>query len=282
MMRFAPRSSGSGSGSNDDAGSASGPALEIAALSVAYDAVPAVWNASFTVETGTLMAIVGPNGAGKSTLLKGLLGMLPRLAGRVRVFGQDPAQERGHIAYVPQRSSVDWDFPATVLDVVLMGTYGRLGWFRRPGKKERAAALDALKMVEMDEFKTRQIAELSGGQQQRVFLARALVQNASLYLMDEPFAGVDAVTERAIVVLLKRLRDEGRTIVVVHHDLSTVPEYFDAVTLLDRRVIASGPVDEVFTRARVEETYGGRVRTALPGEPAAIVADRNAPADGAA
>lgn len=275
MMRFAPRSSGPGSGSKDD----SGPALEIAGLSVAYDAVPAVWNASFAVERGTLMAIVGPNGAGKSTLLKGLLGMLPKLAGRVRVFGQDPAQFRGEIAYVPQRSSVDWDFPATVLDVVLMGTYGRLGWFRRPGKKERAAALDALQMVEMDEFKTRQIAELSGGQQQRVFLARALVQDASLYLMDEPFAGVDAVTERAIVMLLKRLRDEGRTIVVVHHDLSTVPEYFDAVTLLDRRVIASGPVGDVFTRARVEETYGGRVRTALPGEAVVAVTDQDEPTD---
>jgi manganese/zinc/iron transport system ATP- binding protein len=263
-MFFAPRSSGHG----EAPANASSPALEIAGLSVAYDAVPAVWNASFRVEPGTLMAIVGPNGAGKSTLLKGLLGMLPRLAGRVRVFGQDPARSRGEIAYVPQRSSVDWDFPATVLDVVLMGTYGRLGWLRRPGKKERAAAVDALKMVEMDEFQGRQIAELSGGQQQRVFLARALVQDAALYLMDEPFAGVDAVTERAIVLLLKRLRDDGRTIVVVHHDLSTVPEYFDAVTLLDRRIIASGPVAEVFTRARVEETYGGRVRTALPGEAA--------------
>lgn len=268
-MFFAPRSPGFGEASKN----ASSPALEIAGLSVAYDAVPAVWNASFSVAPGTLMAIVGPNGAGKSTLLKGLLGMLPRLAGRVRVFGQDPARFRGEIAYVPQRSSVDWDFPATVLDVVLMGTYGRLGWLRRPGKKERVAAVDALKMVEMDAFQKRQIAELSGGQQQRVFLARALVQDASLYLMDEPFAGVDAVTERAIVLLLKRLRDDGRTIVVVHHDLSTVPEYFDAVTLLDRRVIASGPVAEVFTRARVEEAYGGRVRTALPGEAALALED---------
>ncbi|MEM8712970.1 MAG: metal ABC transporter ATP-binding protein, partial [Planctomycetota bacterium] len=239
-------------------------ALQIAGMSVAYDVVPVVWNASFEVQRGRLMAIVGPNGAGKSTLLKAALGMLPRLAGRVRAFGVDPADDRSRIAYVPQRTSVDWDFPATVLDVVLMGTYGRLGWCRRPRKADRQAALEALKMVEMDAFQTRQIAELSGGQQQRVFLARALVQDAELYLMDEPFAGVDAVTERAIVALLKHLRDEGRTILVVHHDLATVPDYFDDVTLLDRRVIASGPVESVFTRARVEETYGGRVRASLP------------------
>lgn len=268
-MFFAPRTPRTRLGPGLDDLDPSVPALEIAGLSVAYDAVPVVWNASFTVTRGKLMAIVGPNGAGKSTLLKGLLGMIPRLAGRVRVFGQDPARDRSQIAYVPQRSTVDWDFPATVLDVVLMGTYGRLGWFRRPRAAERHAALEALKMVEMDEFQTRQIADLSGGQQQRVFLARALVQDASLYLMDEPFAGVDAVTERAIVILLQRLRDEGRTILVVHHDLATVPDYFDEVTLMDRRLIASGPVDEVFTRERVEETYGGRVRTALPGDVAA-------------
>ena len=246
-------------------------ALSVTGLSVAYDAQPVLWNASLDVAPGTLMAIVGPNGAGKSTLLKGLLGAIPCLAGRVRVFGQDPAPKRRasgrrSIAYVPQRSTVDWDFPATVLDVVLMGTYGRLGWLRRPKAREREAAMEALRMVEMDGLKGRQIAELSGGQQQRVFLARALVQDASLYLMDEPFAGVDAVTERAIVSLLQRLRNEGKTIVVVHHDLGTVADYFDEVTLLDREVIASGTVDDVFTRELVEKTYGGRVRVALPGD----------------
>jgi manganese/zinc/iron transport system ATP- binding protein len=185
--------------------------------------------------------------------------MLPRISGRVRAFGADPARDRSRVAYVPQRTSVDWDFPASVLDVVLMGTYGKLGWFRRPRRKEHEAALHALGVVEMDDFAERQIAELSGGQQQRVFLARALVQDADLYLMDEPFAGVDAVTERTIVALLQRLRDTGKTILCVHHDLATVAEYFDDVTLLNREIVAFGPVAETFTRANVEATYGGRV-----------------------
>lgn len=240
-------------------------ALDITGLTVAYDGAPVLWDASISLNRGRLMAVVGPNGAGKSTLLKAALGMLPRLAGRVRVFGIDPRDDASRVAYVPQRTSVDWDFPATVLDVVLMGTYGRLGWFKRPRKADREAALEAIRLVEMEDFSDRQIGELSGGQQQRVFLARALVQDADLYLMDEPFAGVDAVTERAIVALLKRLRDAGKSILVVHHDLSTVAEYFDDVTLLSREVIAAGPIDTIFKREQIEATYGGRVSCDLPG-----------------
>lgn len=235
------------------------PALDLVGVTVSYDAEPVLWDATLTLLPSRLMAIVGPNGAGKSTLLKAALGMLPRLAGRVRIFGEDPSKDPSRVAYVPQRTSVDWDFPATVLDVVLMGTYGRLGWLRRPGKRERADAMEALGQVEMESFTTRQIGELSGGQQQRVFLARALVQNADLFLMDEPFAGVDAVTERAIVGLLKSQRDRGKAILVVHHDLATVPEYFDEVTLLSRRVVASGPVESTFTREAIEAAYGGAI-----------------------
>lgn len=232
-------------------------ALDLSGLTVSYGDKTVLWNANLSVPPGRLMAVCGPNGAGKSTMLKAALGLIPRLAGRVRVFGSDPAKDKRRVAYVPQRTSVDWDFPARVRDVALMGTYGKLGWFRRPGRREHEAAMEALRLVEMDDFADRQIAELSGGQQQRVFLARALVQDADLYLMDEPFAGVDAVTERTIVALLQRLRDEGKAILVVHHDLATVPEYFDDVTLLAREVVTSGPVEEVFTREAVEATYGG-------------------------
>ncbi|MEM1451020.1 MAG: metal ABC transporter ATP-binding protein [Planctomycetota bacterium] len=237
--------------------------LDVVGLTVAYDAVPVVWDASLRLERGRLLAIVGPNGAGKSSLIKAVLGMVPRVAGRVRSFGLDPGRDRSRVAYVPQRTSVDWDFPASVLDVVVMGTYGKLGWFRRPRRAEREAAREALATVEMEDFEGRQISELSGGQQQRVFLARALVQKADLYLMDEPFAGVDAVTERAIVTILQRLRDEGTTIVCVHHDLTTVAETFDDVALLNREIVAFGPVEEAFTRENVEATYGGRVATAF-------------------
>lgn len=243
-----------------DASAAGRPlALDVVGMTVAYDAAPVVWDASLALAPSRLMAVVGPNGAGKSTLLKACLGILPRIAGRVRVFGEDPREDPSRVAYVPQRTSVDWDFPTTALDVVLMGTYGRLGWFRRPGAKERAEALAALEQVEMANFAGRQIGELSGGQQQRVFLARALVQDADLYLMDEPFAGVDAVTERAIVGLLKALRDRGKAILAVHHDLATVTEYFDDVTMLSRAVVACGPVGDVFTRDIIEATYGGAI-----------------------
>ncbi len=247
-------------------------ALDVSALTVAYDGAPVVWNATLHVPRGRLTAIIGPNGAGKSTLLKAVLGMTPRLAGRIRILGVDGGRDLSRVAYVPQRTSVDWDFPATVLDVVLMGTYGRLGWFRRPRRAEREAAMDALRMVEMDSFSGRQIAELSGGQQQRVFLARALVQDAELYLMDEPFAGVDAVTERAIVALFQALRARGKTLVVVHHDLSSVAEYFDDVIMLDREVIATGPVEVAFTPETIEATYGGSSRGSASGISAASIA----------
>ena len=234
------------------------PAIEVADLTVAYGERPVLWDVDMTVPPGVLMAIVGPNGAGKTTLIKAVLGLVRPAAGRILVHGRPYREERRLVAYVPQRGSVDWDFPTDVLDVVTMGRYGTLGWLRRPGREERAAALRALEQVGMDAYAGRQISQLSGGQQQRVFLARALVQDAQVYLMDEPFQGVDATTERAIVELLRRLRSDGKTVVAVHHDLQTVPEYFDAVTLLNVRRVASGPVDEVFTEDNLRLAYGAR------------------------
>jgi manganese/zinc/iron transport system ATP- binding protein len=235
------------------------PALEVNDLTVAYRDRPVLWDVDLTVPAGVLMAIVGPNGAGKSTLLKAILGLVRSAAGQVLVHGSPYEARAGLVAYVPQRESVDWDFPTSVLDVVMMGTYGALGWFRRPGRAERLSAMEALERVEMQEFSGRQIRQLSVGQQQRVFLARALVQNARVYLMDEPFQGVDARTERAIVDVLRTLRDEGRTVVAVHHAIQTVPEYFDRVALLNVRRIADGPVQEVFTEENLRLTYGGHV-----------------------
>ncbi|HVM18007.1 MAG TPA: metal ABC transporter ATP-binding protein [Gaiellaceae bacterium] len=234
------------------------PAIEVEDLTVAYGERPALWDVDLTVPTSTLMAVVGPNGAGKTTLIRAILGLVRPAAGVVRVFGRPYAEQRRLVAYVPQRGTVDWDFPTNVLDVVTMGRYGALGWLRRPGRAERDAALRALEQVGMQDYARRQISQLSGGQQQRVFLARALVQDAQAYLMDEPFQGVDATTERAIVRLLQELREQGRTVVAVHHDLQTVPEYFDSVTLLNVRRIASGPVAEAFTEENLRLTYGGR------------------------
>jgi manganese/zinc/iron transport system ATP- binding protein len=233
-------------------------ALEVEDLTVAYGERPALWDVDLDVPAGTLMAIVGPNGAGKTTLIRAVLGLLKPAAGSVRVFGRPYDEQRRLVAYVPQRGSVDWDFPTDVLDVVTMGRYGSLGWLRRPGRRDREAALMALDHVGLLHLAGRQIGQLSGGQQQRVFLARALVQDAQVYLMDEPFQGVDATSERAIVTLLQELRSQGRTVVAVHHDLQTVAEYFDAVTLLNVRRVASGPVDEVFTEENLRATYGGR------------------------
>ncbi len=238
-------------------------ALEINDLTVAYQNKPVLWDVDLCVPSGLLMAIVGPNGAGKSTLIKAALGLIPRASGDVRFFGKPLRQARHLIGYVPQRGSVDWDFPTTVLDVVMMGLYGRLGWLRRPGKAEHEAALHALAQVGMANFAGRQISQLSDGQQQRVFLARALVQAANLYFMDEPFAAVDAVTERAIVSLLHTLREQGKTVIVVHHDLQTVTEYFDWVTLLNVEVVGSGATARTFTEENVRRTYGGRIG-ALP------------------
>jgi manganese/zinc/iron transport system ATP- binding protein len=235
------------------------PAIDVADLTVAYRDKPVLWDIDLIVPAGVLMAIVGPNGAGKTTLLKAILGLIRPAAGQVLIHGQPYDEQRRLIGYVPQRGTVDWDFPTTVLDVVLMGTYGGLGWLRRPGTRERQRALEALQQVGMTAFASRQIRQLSGGQQQRVFLARALVQDAQVYFMDEPFAGVDATTERAIVGLLQSLRARGRTVIAVHHDLQTVREYFDWVMLLNVRKIASGPVAEVFTEQNLRLTYGGRV-----------------------
>ena len=234
-------------------------AIDVRDLTVAYRDKPVLWDIDLAVPSGVLMAIVGPNGAGKTTLIKALLGLIRAAAGQVRIFGKPYDEQRHAVAYVPQRGSVDWDFPTSVLDVVMMGLYGRLGWIRRPGRQERALAMEALEKVGMQDFAGRQISQLSGGQQQRVFLARALVQEAEVYLMDEPFQGVDATTERAIITLLRDLRAADKTVVVVHHDLQTVAEYFDHVMLLNVRRIASGPVGEVFTDENLRLTYGGRV-----------------------
>ena len=235
------------------------PAIRVDDLTVAYRDQPALWDVDVTVPRGVLMAIVGPNGAGKTTLIKAILGLVDRAAGQVLVHGRPYEEQRSLVAYVPQRGSVDWDFPTSVLDVVMMGRYGALGWFRRPGEREREQARAALEKVEMEDFADRQISQLSGGQQQRVFLARALVQEARVYLMDEPFQGVDVTTEKAIVRVLQELRSQGNTVVAVHHALQTVPEYFDEVLILNVRAIAFGPVDEVFTRDNLREAYGGRV-----------------------
>jgi manganese/zinc/iron transport system ATP- binding protein len=235
------------------------PAIEINDLTVAYREQPVLWDVDLDVPAGVLMAIVGPNGAGKTTLIKAVLGLLKPAAGQILIYGRPYVEQRRLVAYVPQRGSVDWDFPTSVLDVVMMGRYGALGWIRRAGRREREAALGALEKVDMVELAGRQISQLSGGQQQRVFLARALVQDARVYLMDEPFQGVDAKTERAIVTVLQSLREAGSTVVVVHHALQTVAEYFDWVMLLNVRKVAAGPVSEVFTEENLRITYGGRV-----------------------
>ncbi|MFC7703475.1 metal ABC transporter ATP-binding protein [Plastorhodobacter daqingensis] len=234
-------------------------ALHVEDLTVSYHRKPVLWDIDLDIPPGVMAAIVGPNGAGKSTLIKAALGLVRPVAGHVRFFGQTYGSVRRRVGYVPQRSSVDWDFPTTVLDVVTMGLYGQLGWFRRPGRAERARALAALEQVGMQDFAARQISQLSGGQQQRVFIARALVQEADIYFLDEPMAGVDATTERAIVALLKGLRDAGRTVVVVHHDLQTVRRYFDWLVMLNVRVIAQGPVAEVYTADNLRRTYGGQI-----------------------
>lgn len=234
-------------------------AVEAHDLSVAYQKRPVIWGIDFQIPAGRLVGIVGPNGAGKSTLIKGILGLVPLASGWVEIHGRPYRHQRRLVGYVPQRESVDWDFPTSALDVVMMGRYGHLGLLRRPGKKERQIAWECLDRVGMADFAHRQISQLSGGQQQRVFLARALAQDAQVYFMDEPFAGVDAATERAILNLLGDLRDQGKTVVVVHHDLQAVREYFDWVLLLNMRLVAIGPTREVFTAENLQRTYGGRL-----------------------
>jgi manganese/zinc/iron transport system ATP- binding protein len=229
--------------------------IKVEDMTVAYQVKPVLWDIDLNVPKGVLMAIVGPNGAGKSTLIKAMLDLIKPISGSVLFNGETYIEQRKHIGYVPQRGSVDWDFPTNALDVVLMGRYGNLGWIKRPGKEDKEAAMDALKKVGMDDFANRQISQLSGGQQQRIFLARALVQDADIYFMDEPFQGVDAKTEQSIIALLKELRQKGKTVIVVHHDLQTVKEYFDWVTLLNTQLIASGPVDKVFTEENLNKAY---------------------------
>jgi len=241
-------------------------AVHVEDLTVAYDARPVLWDVDFDVPPGVMAAIVGPNGAGKSTLVKAVLGLVRPTAGHVTIHGRPYAQQRRRVGYVPQRTSVDWDFPTTVAGAVGMGLYGELGWLRRPGRRETERAREALAMVGMQDYAGRQISQLSGGQQQRVFLARALVQDADIYFLDEPMAGVDAPTERAIVELLKELRDAGRTMVVVHHDLSTVRDYFDWLVVLNVRVIAQGPVARVHTAANLRRAYGGQIALIERGE----------------
>lgn len=233
--------------------------LSIHDMTVAYHRKPVLWDVDLDLPAGHLIGIIGPNGAGKSTLVKAALDLIPRASGRIHVFGKPYKEQRHLVAYVPQRESVDWDFPVSALDVVAMGLYGKLGWFRRVGKAEKELSRQALEKVGMADYAERQIRQLSGGQQQRVFLARALVQDAPLTLMDEPFAGVDAATEKAIVTLLASLRSAGKTVVVVHHDLQTIGEYFDHLIMLNMRVVASGPTAEVFNEENLRKTYGGRL-----------------------
>ena len=228
-------------------------------LTVAYHRKPVLWDIELNLPEGRLIAVVGPNGAGKSTLIKSVLGLVPRASGAVTIYGKSYEAQRHLVGYVPQRESVDWDFPVNALDVVAMGLYRKIGWLRPVGKRDRQIALEALDKVGMANYADRQISQLSGGQQQRVFLARALAQDARLYFMDEPFAGVDVATERAIIALLKELKAAGKTCVVVHHDLQTVPTYFDHVVLLNMRLVAAGPVETVFNEENLKKTYGGRL-----------------------
>ncbi|WP_375563036.1 metal ABC transporter ATP-binding protein [Bernardetia sp. OM2101] len=235
------------------------PVLEIHDLTVSYERKPVLWDIDLSIPKGSLVGIIGPNGAGKSTLIKAVMGLLPLSSGYVKLMDKNLEEVRDKISYVPQRESVDWDFPISVFEVVLMGRYGKMGLMRRPSKKDKEIALQSLEQVGMSAFASRQISQLSGGQQQRVFLARALAQEADLYLMDEPFVGVDAATESAIITLLREMREAGKTVIVVHHDLQSAAEYFDWVVLLNMRLVASGETKTTLTTALLEETYGGRL-----------------------
>ncbi|WP_332649994.1 metal ABC transporter ATP-binding protein [Lysinibacillus sp. 54212] len=234
-------------------------ALEVQNLSVAYDKKTVLENASVSVPTGHLAAIIGPNGAGKSTFLKAVLNQLPNKVGKVSILGKAFSPKSLQVGYVPQRNAVDWDFPTTAIDVVLMGRYGHRGLFKRPTKQDRTVAMQALTSVGMQDFADRSIGQLSGGQQQRVFLARALAQNAEVYFLDEPFAGVDAATEKTIIDILKNLKAQGKSIFVVHHDLQTVTEYFDYTILLNKTILAAGKTEEIFTAEKLQQTYGGKL-----------------------
>lgn len=235
------------------------PALELHDLSVTYNQKPVIYGIDFEVPQGKLVGLIGPNGAGKSTLIKAVMDLVPVTSGWAKVFGKPYKKNKLRVAYVPQRESVDWDFPVNVMDVVLMGRYGRLGLIKRPRREDFEAAKLALQRVKMLPYANRQISQLSGGQQQRVFLARALAQESDLYLMDEPFTGVDAATESAIISLLKELKNLGKTIIVVHHDLTTAERYFDMLMLLNMRLVAFGETKEIFTVELLQKTYGGKL-----------------------
>ena len=233
--------------------------LRVQDLTVAYHRKPVLWDVEFEIPAGSLVGIVGPNGAGKSTLLKAIMGIIPTASGKVDIYGKPYKKSRQRVGYVPQKESVDWDFPVTALDVVTMGLYKKIGWCMPVRNSHRTKALEAMEMVGIADLANRQISELSGGQQQRTFLARALVQNADLYLMDEPFAAVDAATENAIIKMLRAMKADGKTAIVIHHDLQTVTSYFDHVILLNMRVVADGPVQNVFNEDNLNKTYGGRL-----------------------
>ncbi len=248
--------------------------LSIHDLTVAYHRKPVLWDIDLDIPEGKLVGIVGPNGAGKSTLIKACLNLIPTASGKVQVYGKPYGKQRSLVGYVPQRESVDWDFPVSAVDVVAMGLYRKLGWFRPVRKKHKEVAREALERVGIGHLADRQISQLSGGQQQRVFLARALAQDATLYFMDEPFAAVDAATERAIVTLLQDLKGKGKTTLVVHHDLATVAQYFDWVILLNMRVVAAGPTEEVFTQENLRKAYGGKLSLLAEAGHALTQADR--------
>ena len=233
--------------------------IEIHDMTVSYNKRPVLYGIDLHIPQGQLIGIVGPNGAGKSTLIKAIMGLVPKSSGYVKIYGKSYRENKELVGYVPQREDVDWDFPVNVMDVVMMGRYGKRGLFRRPSREDRKIARESLEKVGMLPFANRQISNLSGGQQQRVFLARALAQDSDVYLMDEPFAGVDAATESSIITLLETLRDRGKTILVVHHDLPTAKTYFDSLVLLNMRVVAFGPTEEVFTNELLQATYGGRL-----------------------
>lgn len=236
-----------------------GSLLEFHDLTVAYAGRPVLWNVDLAIDEPCLFGVIGPNGAGKSTLLKAALGLVPVVAGEVRFFGRPLEEVRGRVGYVPQRETVDWDFPVSAMDVVLMGTYGRLGWLRRPGRKDRELARECLARVGLADLASRQIGRLSGGQQQRVFLARALAQRAEIYLLDEPLAGVDSRSQEQIFAVLAALKAAGSLVVVVHHDLRTAAEWFDRVALVDRRLVAVGPTASVLTPENLQRTYAGQI-----------------------
>lgn len=234
-------------------------ALDVKGLTVCYDRHIVLWNLSFQIPQGKLVAVVGPNGAGKSTLLKACFNLTPRLSGVVRLLGKDLRKVRKQLSYVPQRESVDWDFPITVEELVMMGRYAHMGWFAQASKEDKAAVDQALEQVGLKGFRKRQISQLSGGQQQRSFLARSLAQDAKCYFLDEPFSAVDVATERDLSQVMKRMANQGKSLFVVHHDLSTIEEYFDWVILINKELIAAGPVEEVFKSDILEKAYGRHV-----------------------